>query len=257
MKNKTKVVWVFLVALVLAAAASMFLMELGEEASPARSQEEVEDASPESPQTDSEPPPPPQAAPPLGRAPRVLRGPASDRLDIIDQLLEQMEWGRIAFNSPDSINVKDSAVIHLVLGVAQEMDELKQRIEAEGERVGAQVRVSELMEARLTGPNFTITAITPELQAVSRNQPTEWRWEVSPTLAGRHSLHLTLSAVLTMEGSSVPRTIRTFDRVIEVEVTWPQRVGSFVADNWQWLWAAILVPVAGWLWRRKKRAEAD
>ncbi len=31
-------------------------------------------------------------------------------------------------------------------------------------------------------------------------------------------------------------------------------VERFVAANWQWLWAAILVPLAGWvLSRRKKR----
>jgi hypothetical protein len=108
------------------------------------------------------------------------------------------------------------------------------------------------MEARLSGPNFAITAITPEIQAVSRSEITEWKWEVKPSSDGRHYLHLTLSALLRVDGTPTPRAIRTFDKVIEVEVEWHQRVGSFFEKNWQWLWAAILVPVVGWLWKRKK-----
>lgn len=124
-------------------------------------------------------------------------------------------------------------------------------VEAEGEKEGARIRVSDRMEARLSGPNFAITAITPEIQAVSRNDVTEWKWEVKPSNDGRQYLHLTLSALLSVDGTSTPRAIRTFDKVIEVEIGWHQRVGSFFEKNWQWLWAAVLVPIVGWLWKRK------
>jgi hypothetical protein len=144
-----------------------------------------------------------------------------------------------------------------VLGLATPTDELKQMIEAAGEKEGARIRVSDRMEARLTGPNFAITAITPEIQAVSRTDITEWKWEVKPIIDGHQRLHLTLSALLSVDGASTPRAIRTFDEIIEVEVAWHQRVGSFFAQNWQWLWAAVLIPVAGWLWKRKKASKPD
>lgn len=73
------------------------------------------------------------------------------------------------------------------------MEQLKQSIIEEGEKVEATIKVSDRMEARLSGYMFQITAITPEIQAVSKTQQTEW------------------------------------------------------------IWAAILVPVTGWLWKRKKK----
>jgi hypothetical protein len=130
--------------------------------------------------------------------------------------------------------------------------ELQRLIEAEGEKEGASLRVSDRMEARLTGPNFVISAITPETQAVSRSTITEWQWEVRPNTGGRQNLHLTVSAVLTIDGAPTPRVIRTFDKIIEVDVTWNQQLRSFFENNWQWLWAAVIIPLVGWFWKRRQ-----
>jgi hypothetical protein len=175
-----------------------------------------------------------------------------DRPSAVDRILQKLELGNIAFNAPQTINLRETAVIQLMLSLETPMEELKQTIEAAGEKEGARIRVSDRMEARLSGPNFAITAITPELQAVSRIDTTEWKWEVKPSSHGRHNLHLAVSALLDVDGASTPRVIRTFDKMLEVEVAWHQRVGSFVEENWQWLWAAILVPLVGWWWKRKK-----
>lgn len=58
------------------------------------------------------------------------------------------------------------------------------------------IKVSNRMEARLSGYQFKITAITPEIQAVSQQQITSWSWEVIPKKEGDHNLHLTISALL-------------------------------------------------------------
>ena len=172
----------------------------------------------------------------------------------VDRLLDKMEFGAIAFNAPSKISINDSPQIQLLLSLAETVDKLKQSIVEEGEKVGAIIRVSDRMEARLTGYMFQITAITHEIQAVSKNQETEWKWEIYPKKEGTHSLHLTLTALLEIDGHSTPRAIRTFDKEIEVTVTKTQKFTNFFKNNWQWLWAAILVPVAGWLWKRKKAA---
>ena len=176
-----------------------------------------------------------------------------DPLQAIDRILERMELGNIAFNAPKTMNLHDSAFIHLVLGVERTIEDIKRMIEEEGEKVGASIRVSNRMEARLSGRNFEITAINPEVQAVARKEVTEWKWEIKPRADGKQNLHLTLSALLSIEGKSTPRVIRTFDRIIIVEVTIGQQAKVFLQNNWQWLWAAVLVPIAGWIWKRRKR----
>lgn len=181
--------------------------------------------------------------------------PPIDPFAAVDQILEKLEFGNIAFNAPPAINVDDTAIIQLLLGLATPVDALKQMIEAAGEKESARIQVSDRMEARLSGPNFAITAVTPEVQAVTRSAVTEWKWEVKPRSEGRQHLHLTLSVLINVDGTSTQRAIRTFDKEIEVVVTWDQQVGSFIKNNWQWLWAAILVPLMGWLWGRKKGAK--
>lgn len=179
--------------------------------------------------------------------------PPPERLGDVDRLLEEMEFGTIAFNVPTNINIDDSPQIQLLLSLSETVEKLKQSITEEGEKIGATIRVNDRMEARLSGYLFEITAITPETQAVSKRQQTEWKWEIHPKKKGKHKLHLTLTALLEIDGKSRPRAIRTFDKVIEVNVTATQKIGLFFENNWQWLWAAILVPVAGWLWKRKKK----
>ena len=109
------------------------------------------------------------------------------------RVLEEVEVGNIAFNAPKQMNIREEVDIHLMLDLTKTIDELKQLIKAKGEKEGARIRVYDRMEARLTGMDFAITAITPETTAVSRRESTEWRWKVRPMSAGPHSLHLTLS----------------------------------------------------------------
>jgi len=91
----------------------------------------------------------------------------------VDRLLYEMEFGTIAFNAPTNINIDDSPQIQLILSLAETVEKLKQSITEEGEKVGATIRVSDRMKACLSGYMFQITAITSEIQAVSKSQQTE------------------------------------------------------------------------------------
>ena len=59
------------------------------------------------------------------------------------------------------------------------------------------------------------------------------------------------SAVLPLDGGPRKRTLRTFESDIDVRVTAYQQVQSFIARNWQWLWAVIVAPLAAWIWKKK------
>jgi len=185
--------------------------------------------------------------------PRTPATSNSQGLSAVDRLLQEMASASIAFNAPEHLNIGDTPQIQLILSLGETVEELKRAINQAGRRIGATVKVSDRMQAHLAGQMFDITPIGPEVQAVSKSRRTEWQWQIRPKKAGKHSLHLTLTALLEVDGRSTPRAIKTFDRVIEVEVTATQRIRGFLMSNWQWLWAAVLVPIAGWLLKRGKK----
>jgi len=169
-----------------------------------------------------------------------------------DGILKRMKMANIAFNTPESMNIEKTELIRLILDMKKSTETLKGMIEATGPKVGASLRVSGRMRARLTGQNFQIMAITPELQALSGAEITEWKWDIKPEKIGNQRLHLTMSARIDVEGESIERTIQTFDRVIEVNVTAGQTIKTFVKNNWQWLWVVVLAPLGTFFWRKRR-----
>lgn len=187
--------------------------------------------------------------------PEPAREPSlTDQLAAVDHLIEKLEFANLAFNAPTTINLSETALIQLLLSHKETEEALKQKIVAEGQKESARIRISNLMEARLSGLGFEIEAITSEIQAVSADQITEWRWEIRPTQPGEQQLHLTLSALIYLDDQSMPRTIRTFDQIIDVNVTLSQRISSFISDNWQWAVTVLLIPIAGWIIRKRRRS---
>jgi hypothetical protein len=173
----------------------------------------------------------------------------------IDRLLKDLPFGSIAFNAPTALALQESAEIELVLSLHERAAKLKRRVSALGEKIGAtRIKVSQLMEARLTGLGWEILALTPKVQAVAGKEVTTWRWQIRATEAGTRQLHLTLSALLDVDGSKSPRTVRTLDRIIEIQVPWVHRLSGFAGENWQWLWAAIAAPLLGCFLRRRRNA---
>lgn len=170
-----------------------------------------------------------------------------------ERILAKMKEANIAFNTPSSMNLTEKTEIQLVLSLTKQIKELKQLIEAPGEKESARIKVYNSMEARLVSSDFEVNAITPEEQAVTLSGVTEWKWGIKPKSTGIGHLHLTLSAVFTVEGNETRKVISVFDKTIEVEVTGWQTVSTFVKQNWQWLWVTIVVPIAGWLLNRRRK----
>lgn len=244
MTAKTKILnWLGVLALV---SLIFFLLLTIPFAPRENAQPPTEESTPETIRSSPE-----TTGPPLPPSLPESRDDASPLL-LVDRILESMELGSIAFNAPLSMNLEDSAEIQLLLSLEQSVEDLRNAVTAAGEKEGARIRVSNRMEARLQGQSFQITAITPEEQAITSKGVTEWKWEVNPTSTGQHNLHLTLTALFKVDGTPARRAIRTFDKEIEVEVTWDQKVAGFAREHWRWLWAAILAPVAGWFWKKRK-----
>lgn len=165
--------------------------------------------------------------------------------------MSQLTLGNVAFNTPATINIEETVSIHVALSPSENAAALKDRVEGPGEKVSHALQVANNMEARLSGEGFKIVPVTSERQAVSSGV-TEWIWDVTPLTAGKHQLTLTIDALINVNGETVPKTLRTFRKPIEVEVTTVQRVGGVINEHGKWLWTTLLVPIFGWVAKRRR-----
>jgi hypothetical protein len=168
----------------------------------------------------------------------------------VDKALAALEPANIAFNTPTELQLDEQEAVQLLVSREQAIEELKEQIEAAGRKEGAQIKVSDVMVATLTGLDFDIQRTSDARQPVASTGATMWSWSVEPTESGTRSLHLTLSALIDIDGTEETYTVKTFDRTWTVVVPWPDRVTGFAGENWQWLWTAILLPLGALVWRR-------
>jgi hypothetical protein len=88
-----------------------------------------------------------------------------------------------------------------------------------------------------------------EDQRILPREINTWTWSVTPLRSGSLPLILTASMLFGEEAHALP----SLQETITVGVSSPgYYIGRFVSANWQWLWAAILVPVGGWILARRK-----
>ena len=173
-------------------------------------------------------------------------------LENVDKALKSLVLGNIAFNAPEEIQWNNTAVIELLLSLSFSVDELKDKIHEAGEREGAKIRVADKMSAVLMSSGFEIIKLTPETQAISFEEITDWKWEITPIKPGEQTLYLTISAILFVNGERTPRKIESYRKKIYIKVTFIQKLGFFIKDKWDWLWGVILVPLIIWIWRKWK-----
>ncbi|HYI12205.1 MAG TPA: serine/threonine-protein kinase [Thermoanaerobaculia bacterium] len=141
---------------------------------------------------------------------------------------KQLKWeANIAFNTPEQINLDEHHVIKLLLDMHRPANELAGQLPEGDKAATATIKISDLVEARLSGAAFEIRPITPETQAVSAGETTEWQWEVTPKQDGNHRLFLTVNAIFGSGADQRKRSIRTYDRSIEVRVP-PRATGGWL-----------------------------
>lgn len=200
-----------------------------------------------------------RAAPPPGAG--ATAAPGVDPGQAADQALAQLEKASLAFKAPTNMRQDDPAMVELRLSLRKELAALEGELRgAPSDQVGgAAVRVSRRVEALLTAAksDFEITPISATEQLLGSADDVSWRWEIKALDGGTKYLHLTLNSIVTVDGATTRKTVRSFDEQIEVKVSWSSWAEAFVAKNWQWLWATLLVPLAGWAWRRLRHESHD
>lgn len=197
------------------------------------------------------------ALPPMQQDGAANPGSAATDTDteVVDEILSQLTLGKVAFNTPRFINIEETVSIHVALSPSEGEAVLLERVEGPGEKVASDLQVGNNMEARLSGEGFKIVPVTRERQAVASGV-TEWIWDVTPLRAGKHQLTLTIDALISVNGQTIPKTLRTFRKPIEVDVTVGQRLGGWLSEHGKWAWTTLLLPLFGWVAKKRKAKAA-
>lgn len=172
-----------------------------------------------------------------------------------DAILDQLSLATIALAVPDKANLNTKIQAQLLMSMFLDETTLREELTAAGSSFSSGVLVSRVVHAKLTAPDFEVEAITPERQAISTTSNTEWLWNLTPKRTGQHQVYLTITAFVYVDESNfIERHIKTFQKVVVIEVTPEQVIRAWLAQHWQWLWTALLLPI--YLFIRKKRKTA-
>ena len=136
----------------------------------------------------------------------------------IDRILADMKVASAAFNVPTPMLRGQERTVKLLVSLKAGVEELKKRLAMPGPAEGATIKVTDFLEAELTGTMFEIRPGGPQPQALSGSTDSEWRWQVNPKEGGTLPLHLTIHALVVIDGLERRRLMKIFDEEVEVEV---------------------------------------
>lgn len=172
----------------------------------------------------------------------------------VDEALDKMDLGNIVFSVPQKMSLDERKTITLVLSPNKSFQEIIVESFNNDENFESfEIKISDKMEAKLAGSGFSITEVTPSQQVVSSKVSTEWKWEVKPLESGKLNLYLTINAIISVNNETSFRSLKTFSKVIEIDVKLTKRILSFFKSNWQWMWTTILLPIGFYFWKKRKR----
>jgi hypothetical protein len=171
---------------------------------------------------------------------------------VSDAALGAMPVGIFRYDLPEEVRLEDTAVVEAL--ISPKVGEEFRRIgREEGERRGVVIEVSNRMAARLIGINFELKPEDARILALVSAEPAKWSWQVSPKESGRQELLLEITARISVQGHDTDLVVASSRHDVVVTDPLRQRISRFIGANWEWLWIAVLAPVAGGAWRWYKK----
>jgi hypothetical protein len=169
----------------------------------------------------------------------------------IDEMIDQLKDASIVFNAPETMRVKETSQILLLMSKGLTSEVLTSKLMANiadtnmiGKLYKDSVKVSTKMEAHLSGDGFTVRPITPIAQLVREKDETCWEWVVIAEEQGNRTLYLTLNAFIDYDGEKMTQTIQTYRKKIFVYVRPTDAVLAWIDRNIPWI-AGLLGVILG------------
>ena len=158
---------------------------------------------------------------------------------------------------PETMQVGDFEKVSLTVSLQETVEELRAKLTEQARAAGHQVRSKEILvydviRAYLTGTKgLLVQSLDQELDRLLTGGSQEWTWTVEAVKPGKQTLYLTLSALI--RGEKGVDTIHSWEEDVEVSVSVGRATSGFLKDHWQWIWSALIVPIALFLWEMWKR----
>lgn len=186
---------------------------------------------------------------------QLIKTDQSTVTDSVSQVTKQLFSASLAFVIPTTANIDDVIKAQLLINPIKVADELVKDLSKKGTVTQDSVRVSRIVKAAIVAPEFDVVAITEAEQALAETESTEWLWALTAKSAGAHDVTLSVTALITVDGRQTKHHLKTFEKVITIDVTPNQIVLSWLEHHWQWLISTLLIPFGVWLYRKKFQSQ--
>lgn len=190
----------------------------------------------------------------LREAERVITPGTRQIEDKTGSITKQLFKAAIAFVVPDTALVGQTIKAQLLIDPEKEASALAAELTKAGKKSSGTITVSNVVKASITAPEFTVTAITEEEQAIIGGTSTEWLWSLTPKRSGTHDINLTVTAILKVDGRESKHQLKTFEKQIQIKVKPGQVILDWFKSYWQWLTSTLVIPAVLWLWGKRKKS---
>ena len=140
-----------------------------------------------------------------------------------EAFMESLQTVPVAHETPKTAEYKRAFDVTLALDATGDDTAVDALPNRGGNIVTGEAKVSERVEARVSGANFEIVEMSPGIQKLSPLTENVWRWSVMPLSAGDHDLVFEIYAI--DQDSVVP--LRTFRDTVTVQVSGLNRAIAF------------------------------
>lgn len=163
------------------------------------------------------------AAEAIAEAAGVAAPPPPPSKSHAEAFMESLQTVPVAHETPKTAEYKRAFDVTLAIDATGDDTAVDALPNRGGNIVTGEAKVSERVEARVSGANFEIVELSPGIQKLSPLTENVWRWSVMPLSAGDHDLVFEIYAI--DQDSVVP--LRTFRDTVTVQVSGLNRAIAF------------------------------
>jgi hypothetical protein len=176
----------------------------------------------------------------IGLAEERAKDKRPDLDKIIQEEFKKLSPGQILFNPADQmqVGVTERVEVRIAKGLTKD---LAKGLRGRGDPEIEKIKVGTFMTARLTGSAFEIKSLNNEEQMVEDGGHTQWNWDVTPLKNGTHSLILTATVRIVIEGyGEQKKDCPVFEKKINVKVNRVYSAIKFLKTYWQWIITTLI-----------------